>query len=95
MAYQYPYKKIDEAMKRAVWEKGAFIPGYSPEEWRFDICGNIMKYSEHGDTNSENGWEIDHIMPTSLGGTSDLINLQPLHWENNRRKGDNYPWQCW
>ena len=37
------------------------------------------------------GWEIDHIKPVSKGGTDDLSNLQPLQWENNRRKGDNYP----
>jgi len=39
--------------------------------------------------------EIDHIKPVSLGGTDDLRNLQPLHWRNNRYKGDNYPdWDC-
>jgi hypothetical protein len=23
-----------------------------------------------------------------------LDNLQPLQWEDNRRKGDTYPWYC-
>jgi hypothetical protein len=30
----------------------------------------------------------------ALGGTHELSNLQPLHWANNLRKGDNYPWHC-
>jgi len=53
-----------------------------------------MRFTDHGDTSSKYGWEIDHIMPTSLGGTDDVGNLQPLHWENNRKKGDSYPWYC-
>jgi 5-methylcytosine-specific restriction endonuclease McrA len=52
-----------------------------------------MRYGEYGQT-SKYGWEIDHIKPVSKGGTDDLSNLQPLQWENNRRKGDNYPWHC-
>ncbi len=55
-----------------------------------------MKYSEYGKT-IENGvgWEIDHIKPVSESGTDDLSNLQPLQWENNRLKGDNWPtWKC-
>jgi 5-methylcytosine-specific restriction endonuclease McrA len=50
-----------------------------------------MRFDEHG-LQSEGGWEIDHIVPVSLGGSDDLDNLQPLWWKNNRRKGDNYPW---
>ena len=50
-----------------------------------------MKRQEHGDTNSKHGWEVDHIKPVARGGTDSMENLQPLQWENNRKKGDNYP----
>ena len=53
-----------------------------------------MKRSEHGNRNSEHGWEIDHRRPLVQGGTDELDNLQPLNWRNNAEKGDTYPWEC-
>lgn len=98
MAYQYPYSGVDDAGKKSVWNKGRIIvqkgEEYDSEIWRWDICGNVMKYSEHGNVNSDKGWEIDHIKPSAKRGSDDLANLQPLQWENNRRKGDTYPWSC-
>ncbi len=40
----------------------------------------------YGNTNSKLGWEIDHLIPVEEGGTDDPDNLQPLQWENHRRK---------
>lgn len=93
MAYVYPFKTVGESLKTTVWEKGNQIPNHDPDVWRQDICGAFINFSEHGIA-SEYGWEIDHIRPTAKGGTTNLDNLQPLHWENNRKKGDNYPWDC-
>lgn len=98
MAYTYLYKDAGEQTIIAVWKKGRIIvqngKEYDPSVWRWDMCGNVMKYSEHGNTNAKYGWEIDHIKPTAKGGSDTLGNLQPLQWENNRRKGDTYPWSC-
>ena len=77
-----------------MWEKGRPITGYDPNTWRSDICGHTMKYDDHGNTLSKFGWEVDHIIPTSNGGSNDLSNLQPLYWKNNRAKDDNHPWYC-
>lgn len=98
MSYQYPFSNVEEQGKRAVWDMGRKIvqngKEYDLNIWRWDICGSVMKYSDHGNTNSDNGWEIDHIKPSAKSGSDNLDNLQPLQWENNRRKGDTYPWSC-
>jgi len=91
--YRYPFEKANEADKRTVWNKGRVIPDYDSAVWRRDICGHAIKYSEHGEK-TKHGWEIDHIKPVALGGSDHIDNLQPLYWENNRKKGDTYPWIC-
>lgn len=83
-----------EAAKLSVWEMGQEIPKYSPDEWRWDKCGKVMKWDEHGNRNSDVGWEIDHINPVSNGGDDNLINLQPLNWKNNLDKADKLYWTC-
>jgi len=68
--------------------------GITPQNWR-DACGAAINRQAYGNTNSQHGWEVDHIHPVAKGGGDDLANLQPLQWENNRSKGDNYPrWAC-
>ncbi len=76
---------------QAVWEKARICKegwnGRFATEWRVDIAGAWIRRSGYG--KQENfGWEIDHINPN---GGDNIENLQPLYWENNSSKGDNYP----
>lgn len=87
-------RPFEQTIVGAVWEKGRVLGGHDPKVWRVDRCGALMKKTDYGMTNSQYGWEVDHIMPVSRGGKDDISNLGPLQWENNRKKSDAYPWNC-
>jgi HNH endonuclease len=83
---------FDEKTIEAVWQKGTPEPKYP--SFRKDQCGASMERPRYGKT-EQWGWEIDHTKPVSKGGNDDLSNLEPLQWENNQHKGDDYPkWSC-
>lgn len=81
-----------EEIKKAVWNKAQIVAGVDSTKKRKDQCGAWIEWSSHGDTTEKgSGWEIDHIKPVAKDGTDDLSNLQPLQWQNNRTKSDDYP----
>jgi HNH endonuclease len=89
-------ESFSSSIEQKVWEKGTVVEGYDASMYRKDKCGAWMQKNlrENGSELSLH-WEIDHKNPTSKGGNDDLDNLQPLQWENNRGKDNNYPeWNC-
>ena len=70
------------------WNKGVEVPG--TYELKKDQWGAMMARSEYA-RDTKYWWDVDHAKPVSKGGTDDLANLQPLHWENNKSKGDHWP----
>ena len=86
MAYEYRFASANEQLKLSVWAKGKIADGYNGNFYRRDLYGTWMQYSAHGETLSHFGWEIVHIQPLEAGGTDDPSNLQPLQWENARKK---------
>jgi hypothetical protein len=43
--------------------------------------------------NDRRGFTFDHVIPVSLGGTSDPENIRPAHWICNIRRGNRGPVQ--
>ena len=82
---------FSDQMVNQVWAKGMPVPGIDSNIWRKDFAGAWINRTCYGRTDNKYGWEIDHLLPEAKGGTDDLTNLNPLQWENNRAKGDNYP----
>jgi 5-methylcytosine-specific restriction endonuclease McrA len=80
--------QYDHATLSKIWAKAQIVQGYDANTYRKDSYGSWMCFGQYGQT-SQYGWEVDHINPVSRGGSDALSNLQPLHWENNRKKGDN------
>ncbi|MCL2606076.1 MAG: HNH endonuclease [Coriobacteriia bacterium] len=78
-------KKVDGA-----WEKAKPIRGQNPDVYRRDNAGNKIRKASYG-TLGDYGWELDHKKPVSKGGSDKPQNIQPLHWKENRRKGNKYP----
>ena len=74
----------------AVWKKAYPQESNNPDVFRNDYAGAWIKKEDYGkETNF--GWEIDHLRPLVKDGDYSLDNLYPLHWQNNRKKGDSYP----
>ncbi|MCK4413805.1 MAG: HNH endonuclease [Candidatus Eisenbacteria sp.] len=78
-------ERFSERPIEEVWQKAQGVPGSRTQ--RVDVCGATMERDQYGQQTAH-GWEIDHVIPVSRHGTDDLDNLQPLHWRNNRSKGD-------
>lgn len=74
-----------------VWNKATIVDNVNPKIIRKDYAGAWIRFADYGNRNSQYGWEIDHVKPLAQGGEDILSNYLPLQWQNNVKKGDNYP----
>lgn len=74
----------------AAWQKAESQPNNNPDVFRKDYAGAWIRRDQYG-RQTDYGWEIDHIRPLASDGSYDITNLEPMQWENNRHKGDDYP----
>jgi len=81
--------QYDHATLSTIWNKGLAVQNYDANVFRRDVYGTWMRWDHYGRTSSQFGWEVDHIIPVARHGSDALSNLQPLQWENNRKKCDN------
>ena len=77
-----PRKVFSAEEIEQVWEKALPQPRNNPDLFRKDYAGAWIRKDAYGEE-SEYGWEIDHVLPLSKGGTHDISNLLPLHPETS------------
>ena len=85
-------RSFPKEVVQKVWEKAKPVRSKSPDLYRRDAAGNLIYGPSYG-KNSDMGWEVDHKKPTSKDGKDNLGNLQPLQSEENKEKGNEYPWK--
>lgn len=56
-----------------------------------DFAGRIIAKGAYNDRNSDCGWNVDHILPQSRGGTTADHNLICCHIHTNDEKADKFP----
>jgi hypothetical protein len=77
----------EHTRKVAAWNRATPVLGYDPTQVRRDDFGWYIVWNDYGKRDSNYGWEIDHHVPTVLGGSDGLSNLRALHWRNNASLG--------
>lgn len=71
-----------------MWNLTKTISGKDPNIYRKNSTRNQICYKSYG-TNGKQSWDIDHIKPSSKGGSDCLRNLQALSSTVNRSKGNS------
>ena len=85
----YPYQNANEELKKRVWEKAEIIENVHPDHIRSDPFGMAICYSEHGNRNSDLGWEMVQLIGSKPVDGNDMTKLVPVNWRMNHREQQN------
>lgn len=77
-----------------MFEVWASIEMCSGKEKCIDPWGREIHRKDYG-KRTEFGWNIDHVKPISYGGDNEIKNLQPVHWQTNKDKGQKPHCEKW
>lgn len=66
--------KAQEQRKLSAWAKGVPIAGIDAALWRTDAYGNAIYYPDHGNAQSQFGWDVDRddSTPAAAGSARQL-----------------------
>ena len=56
-------KPFDNEFGKNIWILADEKLYFNPNNEKFDKCGALIKLEDYGNTESDYGWEIDHIHP--------------------------------
>ncbi len=73
-------------MNRAI--KDFWEHEFGSKEIAYDFSGLEVHKCAYGQSGSRFGWNVDHILPKSRGGTDDFNNLQITHMNTNAERGN-------
>jgi hypothetical protein len=66
-------------LRMQVWSKATMIDGHDPWEFRFDVNGRTVCWSDYGDYGSRFGWDMEfYPIPEWLGGPRAHFNLRVI-----------------
>ena len=54
------YIMSDDKDKRIAWEKLSYASDKSPNVWRIDEGGNLLRFQSYGTALGQFGWKIEH-----------------------------------
>jgi hypothetical protein len=81
---EYSVSYYSEFVLDLIFQKATRTLGWP--EWAIDCDGRFIRRSEYGQY-SEFGWQVDHTVPSAIGGNDLFANLRPRHWRGNSMAG--------
>jgi hypothetical protein len=70
------------------WVKEFWENEFGTNDIGYDFSGYEVRKGSYGLVGSKFGWNIDHILPVSMGGTDHYYNLQITHISTNNERGN-------